>query len=380
MNTISPRARAALVFFLAIIIIWFRAPDRLAHGFLWAEDASVFIAQAHQLGAHSILFDYAGYLHLLPRLIAYAQLMLSPISAAPYVFVAASLILTAASCAYIAYVIPIPVIAIPIGLASVLSPQQGEVLLSITNLQWMMFPALIILLWECLFDASTRWIAPRAAATAALALTGPFGVLVAPAAGLVAIWKRKALTPKHIVWLSLYFAAVAGQAWVMLTHPAATPPAGHVDWLHRVPRELFADLLPGHAPLWLGWMMAAWLMIIIAGSDSAMAGGFICAVGISIWALGAHRVNGYATEFVWYGAGSRYLYIPILMFGWAAILSAATARSRTIARAAALFAGTILLASATHFQAGVWKTWSITEAQGSYELTVPPDWSVSIPR
>ncbi|WP_233831767.1 hypothetical protein [Paraburkholderia sp. ZP32-5] len=380
MNITNPRVRAATVFLLAILIIWFRAPDRLAHGFLWAEDASVFIAQAHQLGRHSILFDYAGYLHLLPRLIAYGQFTLTPIGYAPYVFVIASLLVTAAACAYIAAAVRAPLVAMLLGLALVLSPQQGEVLLSITNLQWMMFPVLLALLWECLFDPPTSWIWPRALVTAMLGLTGPFGVLVSPAVAIAAFWKRKLLSRKQIAWLACYALAVLGQAWIMHTHPAYTPPPGKVDWLHRAPKELFVDLLPGQAPLWLGWAMAAWLMVTIAGSDSALIGGFICAVGIAIWGLGAYRVNGYAHAFVWYGAGSRYLYIPLLMFGWASILAATTARSRAICCAAGLFAGIVLLASATRFEAGAWKTWTIVDTPTGYELTVPPDWTVTVPR
>lgn len=380
MNLTHPHKRAALVFLLAIVIVWFRAPDRLAHGFLWAEDATEFLFQAHRLGKHSILFDYAGYLHLIPRAIAYAQFMLTPVGAAPYVFVAASLLLVAAGCAYIAAAIPLPMVAVLMGLAPVLAPQQGEVLLSITNLQWMLFPCLIVLLWECLFEPPPGRVGARAVATAVLGLTGPFGVLLSPAVVLAAVWRRKSLQAKQIAWLAAYFVAVAIQAWVMLTHPAVTPPPGRVDWLHRVPRELFADLLPGQVSLWLGGVLAIWLAIVIAGSEAALIGGFICAVGIAIWALGAYRVNGMSQMFKWYGAGCRYLYIPILMFWWSAILASAMAKSRMIAVAAAGFAIMIGLASASHFEAGTWKQWAIEETPTAYQIAVPPDWTVAIPR
>jgi hypothetical protein len=372
--------RALTAFLLSILIIWFRAPDRLAHGFLWAEDGNLFMLQAHQFGRHSILLDYNGYLHLIPRLIALAQHKLMPIGTAPYFFVAVCLLLTAASSAYIASAIRIQSIALLMGLATVLSPQEGEVLLSITNLQWMLFPALLVLLWECLFAPPERWIAPRAIATVALTLTGPFGVLLAPAAGLAALWKLKTLTPKRIAWLAIYFAAVLFQAWIMHTRPAPLPPPGHVDWIHRIPLELFANLLPGDAPLWLGWAMALWLMVIVAGSESALAGGFICAVGIAVWALGAYRVNGNAPILCWYSTGSRYFYIPLVMFIWASLLAWATARSRMIRVGAAGFAIVLMLASASRFEAGVWEAWSITTTLTTYEIKMPPSWSASIPR
>jgi hypothetical protein len=380
MNITNPRTRAGLAFLLAIVIIWFRAPDRLANGFLWAEDANVFIAQAHQFGKHSILLDYNGYLHLIPRLIALAQYKLMPIGTAPYFFIVVCLLLMATSSAYIASTIRLSSVALLIGLAPVLSPQGGEVLLSITNLQWMIFPVLLVLLWECLFAPPERWVALRALVTVALTLTGPFGVLVAPGVGLAAIWKRKNLTPKRIAWLTVYFAAVLYQAWIMHAHPAPLPPHGQVDWIHRIPRELFTDLLPGQPPLWLGWAMALWLMVIIAGSELALAGGFVCAAGIAIWALGAYRVNGNTPVLLWYDVGGRYLYVPLLMFTWASLLAWATARSRAIQIGAAGFAIVIMLASASRFEAGVWKPWTITADATAYEINVPPDWSVSIPR
>jgi hypothetical protein len=140
MNIINPRVRAALVFLLAVLVLWSRAPDRVAHGFLWAEDGREFIAYAHRLGKHSLLMDYAGYLHVLPRLLAYAQFMLTPIWAAPYVMVAACLVITAGTCAYIAATLRPPLLAIAMGIAPVLMPQTGEVFLSIANLQWIIFP------------------------------------------------------------------------------------------------------------------------------------------------------------------------------------------------------------------------------------------------
>jgi hypothetical protein len=95
MNLTNPRTRAITAFVLTLLILWFRASDRVSHGFLWAEDATEFLAHAHQFGKHSILLDYAGHLHVLPRLIAYAQFMLTPIHATPYFFMVVSL-LTAA--------------------------------------------------------------------------------------------------------------------------------------------------------------------------------------------------------------------------------------------------------------------------------------------
>lgn len=377
----DPRTRASAAFFLALLIIWFRAPERLSLGYLWAEDANLFLLQAHQFGKQSIFLDYAGYLHFIPRLIAYAQFMLTPISVAPYVFALTCALLIASACAYISAAVPLVAVALLIGISPVISPQDGEVLLSIANLQWMLCPALLVLLWECLLRPPVRWIAPRVVATVTLTLTGPFGVLLAPAVVVVAVWRRKTLGRAQLVWLALYGVAVIAQAWVMHAHPATmyAPPAP-VDWLHRAPKELFSDLLPGTVPVWTGVVLAVWLAVVIAGSEAALLSGFICVVGIVIWALAAHRVSGNSQVLIWYQGASRYLYVAMLMFLWASILSAATARNRTIAGAASLFAVMILLASAGHFEAQKWPKWTLQDTPTTWEITMPPNWHATIPR
>jgi hypothetical protein len=51
-----------LVFLCTLLPMWYRAPERIEHGFLWAEDATIFIAQAHELGIRSFVQGYSGYL------------------------------------------------------------------------------------------------------------------------------------------------------------------------------------------------------------------------------------------------------------------------------------------------------------------------------
>ncbi|WP_246530232.1 MULTISPECIES: hypothetical protein [Paraburkholderia] len=102
----------------------------------------------------AVLTNYAGYLHLIPRLIAETQRAIVPFNATPYFFVWCSAALTSGACAYIAFALRqvTPVTAAFMGLAPVLAPQNGEVLLSITYLQWVLLPALLVLLWEAIFE------------------------------------------------------------------------------------------------------------------------------------------------------------------------------------------------------------------------------------
>lgn len=369
----------ALVFMLTAAILWCRGPDRLAHGFLWAEDASVFLAQAGLPLRAAIGSDYAGYLHMIPRVIAWLQSRTGAIQGAPYFFVWSALLVTATSSAYIAAAlraIPVPA-RIAMALAPVASPQNGEVLLTITNLQWLLFSCLLVLLWECLFDPPENGYAPRVAATVALTLTGPFGVLVAPAvAGIVLVRRRFDL--RQIAWLAAYGGAVAAQAYVMVKHSVPHEPTGHVAWTARVLREMFCDLLPGRAPLWAGAALAVLLGYAVLSSRSALIGTLLCGVGVAVWVLAVVRVNAGAPALIWRGGGSRYLYLPLLLFLWASILAVATARSRSGAAAGMLLATVVLSASLTQFEVMQTDTWRIREIQTGYEVSVPPGWTINV--
>jgi hypothetical protein len=369
----------AATFLLAGLILWARAPERITQGFLWAEDAAIFMAQA-SLPLHSaVSTDYAGYLHLLPRVIAWVQNRTGQISGAPHFFVWAALLITATSSAYISGALRvIPVWArIAMALAPVVSPQNGEVLLTITNLQWMLFPGLLVLLWECLFDPPKTGSVTRVAATVVLTLTGPFGVLVWPAAALIA-WERRK-SGIRLWWLAAYSAAVAVQAFVMIRYPAPHVDSGRVGWVARFFKELFSDLLPWYVPLSVGAILALLLVLAVALSRAGPVTGLLCLLGIAVWALGAQRVNGTSPTFVWYGAGSRYLYLPLLFFLWSSILAVATARFRLGAFAGVLMAAVVLIASATRFEVEVWRMWKIQSVTAGYEVTEAPKWSVFLP-
>jgi hypothetical protein len=60
MKPYSASARGVIVFLLSIVVLWYRAPDRFTHGFIWAEDAAVFMLDANSSGIHSLFHPYAG--------------------------------------------------------------------------------------------------------------------------------------------------------------------------------------------------------------------------------------------------------------------------------------------------------------------------------
>jgi hypothetical protein len=76
--------------FVAAVALWFRLPPT-AWDTLWAEDGRNFLAGAEQHGPFGALFlPYAGYLHVVPRLIAGAVVWVVPVHAWAYAMTAAS--------------------------------------------------------------------------------------------------------------------------------------------------------------------------------------------------------------------------------------------------------------------------------------------------
>jgi hypothetical protein len=368
-------------FVAVVLILWLRAPDRIEHGFLWAEDAQVFLLDAHQTGFRSLFHPYAGYLHLLPRLIAWISVHIVSLAQTPYFFAWTCLTITALSSAYIAFAVRHlhPIAAIFLSIAPVISPQNGETLITITNLQWILFPCLLALLWECLFERPDRGYAWRAALFLLLGLTGPLGILAWPAAAVcVAVtWRLKRLLIGQVVALTVYTLAVFIQIAVILTHPEPRADVQTIHWIKRGVTELFGDLLPGLPSPAAGWVLALSLFVCISASRAILPCCLMFVFGVCIWALGVARV-GNVDHFIWYGNGSRYLYLPFVLFLWLAIVALFSSRVRWTAALAGFVIAIILHASFNHFQVDSWAKWSIQNSGTGSTITVPPGWVVPI--
>lgn len=126
-----------VIAFSAIILVFFRAPYEFANPQLWAEDGTIFLSQARTLGFQSVVTPYAGYLHVLPRFIAFfAQLF--PLANIPLVYFTASLLVLIFTCCYLAEVpwLP-PKLKIIFPFVILLAPHNGEIFLTLTNIHWL---------------------------------------------------------------------------------------------------------------------------------------------------------------------------------------------------------------------------------------------------
>ena len=105
---------------------------------LWAEDGTVFLSSAHELGLDSLLAPYAGYYHLYPRIISMLA-NLAPLTERPEVllagWLAAFFVMILAAVRLVRHLGGSRWHAATIALLIALQPHNGEVLFTITNAQ-----------------------------------------------------------------------------------------------------------------------------------------------------------------------------------------------------------------------------------------------------
>lgn len=214
----SPRTPTWVVLFAAFVFA-IRKPWALLHAQLYAEDGSIFLVQQEQFDARAFLEPYMGYLHTLPRLIAWLAAHLLDPAYWPTFYNGAAFALTVA----LFFRIASPRLAVPgkpaLLLAFTLIAHTGEVTINVTNLQWI---AAMFLVIQPLLSAPTTALARTTDLflTALVGLTGPFSLIFLP----VFAWRWFRERRLSTFWPLFVLAACAAvQAWFLLHQPAAPP-------------------------------------------------------------------------------------------------------------------------------------------------------------
>jgi hypothetical protein len=182
-----------IMFLVAFIIIISRRPDAILNPQFWAEDGTVFYAQAYNSGSLNSLFSpYAGYLHAVPRLTA-ALSMLFPLKLAPLIFNLVAIIIQILPVLFLissrfSTLIPNINYRICLSFLYLALPGCYEVNANITNTQWrvalLMFMAMIAHSFQVLvnlFDLIIILIG---------GLTGPFSILIMPVIVFLIFFKK----------------------------------------------------------------------------------------------------------------------------------------------------------------------------------------------
>ncbi len=193
-----------ILFFVVLVVLFIRIGNInfLDGRYLWAEDGNVFINQALSLGLKSIFKPYNGYIHLYPRLISIITVQFN-LFFLPITFFMAWIIAVLYSSLLIFQWIykqtDSITISIIIPLLIFLQPHSGETFFNITNVQWFLSLALIVVL----IDQDYKLNYKNFLIFIVLGLTGPFSIILLPILFLNILLKKdlKENYPKYLVIL-----------------------------------------------------------------------------------------------------------------------------------------------------------------------------------
>lgn len=206
---------------LAAVLLFLRKPHALTHAQLWAEDGSIFLSFNDAFGLQAFLEPYMGYLHTLPRIVAWAApLALDPLWWPTFYNGVAFAIWVAVLARIFSPRLDWP--GRPwLALALVIGPHTGEVLFNITNLQWV---TALVLLQQAVIRPPITW--PQRlgdlALLALLGLTGPFVAILGPL--FLWRWWRDRRRDNLVVLLFAAAGAVTQLVLILRTGPHFTFP------------------------------------------------------------------------------------------------------------------------------------------------------------
>jgi hypothetical protein len=201
-------AASALCAVACAAVLVLRKFDALVNPQLWADDAIPFCIDSLTVGLDAFRRGYAGYYHLLPRLIAWLGAFFDP-CAIPTVYVYASLVVTFAVLLILQSTrIPLPRKGL-LALAVVAVPHTGEIFLTPTNLQWITALALFVVALSSDPRSKAEWAVDLSIIIFA-GLSGPFCILTFPFFVIRAFVRRS--VPSTVICLFAVLPCIAQAA------------------------------------------------------------------------------------------------------------------------------------------------------------------------
>jgi hypothetical protein len=326
-----------LVLALASLALVYRTPAMIFAPQFTSEDATVFFAQERALGLGAFLVPYHGYYHTIVRILAAA---VSPVPTlfTPAFYTLAWLGVFSFVTGYIFFQYPDRRLAPVIALVPALVSHTGEVFLVMTYTSWiggLLLTAVVLL-------PTPPWKTGKQLAFSVLllvfALSGPIGLALAPIYLLRWLFDRNNFS-------FLYVVAVVLGSVVQLTalqpyyatQPPSTPLTGPNLLLCleiavvRVPWSLMAGYQPQESYWIIGLVLTAVLMGFVATEIRRdfrkQLFPLVCFLLAAIFVVSGVRRITPLDDLVPLLNGDRYFYIPKILFVWALIHLAATARN-----------------------------------------------------
>ncbi len=321
--------RTGIALVLILLTICLRRPDAWFQPQFELEDGAVFFGQNYNFGWRAILTPYSGYLHLIPRLVAFVAGAL-PLTVQPAVYGYVSLALLLAVIARLFR----PAIRLPhklwLALAVILMVRgTGEALANLTSVQWFLALVPLLMILENETPRSPRRAGWDLVVLALIGLSSPIVALCTP---LFAWRLARTRSRWSVLCLSVAVATGVVQQWFhhrQPVDPSVAPTAG--QWAVFLGSKCAGVLLFGNdlaqtaVSPWLALGLLVGLVALLASLTHRQPA---CRQPTIVFALfAALLLLGGVLRFVKtidlclpILQEDRYLYLPRLMLVWALLV------------------------------------------------------------
>lgn len=316
-----------LLSLFVLFINFFRTQDAFTNPQFWAEDATVFYAQALELGFQAFVTPYAGYLHTIQRVFASVVKAANvPLEYLPLLYNIASWFIICFSALVISS-LPLSIsksAKVTMAVALVLAPVGSEVFSNLTNIQWVTAVVLTCLYLVRDFNAySIKYRLGLYFLIFFIGLTGPFVIILLPLIFLRIFYYKDLCRNAEIylIWLFTFFI----QGVLVATTPRDLSQGElSLEWSKWA--EAFFDNFMGGYFITLGSTISLVLFLsisiftlfkVVKSRMRTDVDFYMLALLGMCFAFGFAGLYSHKHEpqiLTSYGAGERYFYIPYVLY------------------------------------------------------------------
>jgi len=314
-----------VITFIVLAALSIKKPDAIFHPQLWAEDGVIFLAQQREYGIfHALLTPYAGYYHLVPRVTA-AIADSFPLIYTPMIYNCIAVLLTCCVSYYIFFSrIELSNIyaKFMLSLVPVLVPHTGEVLITVTNIQWVLALCLPFLYIQ---DIHQHWLETLVSlfVVIIIGLTGPFMIFSSATLVLRFLYYRKFNRYEFVFYVSILIISLVQAICIIYNYDFRGPTSQTThEWPYQI-KEIFKQFFiyfyfGGIFPLHFSKTLLPFSILITVITFSILLTTnllyryyIVTSLLVAVIIFSAVIVKMHDPWMIIpYGAGARYYYIP----------------------------------------------------------------------
>lgn len=174
------RPHPVFIFLVCLLLFFLKSPDAVLYPQFWAEDGAIFYAQQFGKNWPQLTTPYAGYIHFIPRMIAWLAIPIKPLYV-PLFYNVAAIIIDSLCVVYAFKYLSFMYGATAALISFFLLPTVGDIYGTMTNIQWFLQFSLVLSVLQPGANSETPPAPARMFVISALiivaCLTGPFCVI-----------------------------------------------------------------------------------------------------------------------------------------------------------------------------------------------------------